>query len=247
MEVGKINAVIRDGIGVIEFYHPKANSLPSSLLHQLGDRIEEFGAHQDVRAVLLCSDGNGAFCAGASFDELRNLSSPAEAEEYFMGFAKVILAIRNSKSLVVTRVQGKAVGGALGVIAVSDYVFASSAASVRLSELAIGLGAFVISEPIIRKIGIGHFSHMCLDTEWRTATWCEQVGLYSKVAEDRETLDAEIQSFLDSLVRGHHAAQRKLKELFWASDPPWAELLRERAKFSGSLALTDWVQQKLRA
>ncbi len=244
---GAVIAVVQSGVGIVEFFHPKANSLPSNLLQQMATHINEFSENDSVKIIKLCSKGDGAFCAGASFDELRALQEQTAATQYFMGFAHVMLAMKSSPKLIVTAVQGKAVGGALGLIASSDYVVATQAASIRLSELALGLGAFVISEPIIRKIGVGHFSALSLDTEWRDADWGSSVGLFSKVVRDHKELDKTTNTLLADLAKGHDKALKLMKQVIWEESNNLEKRIKERAAYSGELALTDWVQKKLKS
>ena len=226
-------------IGVIEFFHPKANSLPSNLLKEIALQITHFSKNPEISVIHLKSRGIKAFCAGASFDELVCLDTLDEATDYFMGFAGIILAMRESSKIIVTTVQGKGVGGAVGLIAAADYVIGDSGAMVRLSELNIGIAPFVISEPILRRIGERNFSALSLDTEWRDARWCLQTGLFSKVSDN--LLEDEKKLFL-TLEKANSRALRELKEIFWSNAGNLPALLKTRAKLSAECLLTPQVQ-----
>jgi methylglutaconyl-CoA hydratase len=204
------------GIGQIEFFHEKANSLPLNLLDDLAKAFKTLSLDNEVKIITLKSSGTGAFCAGASFEQLKTLKNKKEATRYFMGFGEVIYNMIRSKKLILTAVQGKAVGGGLGLIAASDYVFAAREAAVKLSEVSLGIGPFVISEPIIRRIGMGHFAALTLDTEWRDSHWCLNVGLFSRVlAEKGDLLESEINDFAFKLAPGNLKSYQHLKKIFW--------------------------------
>src|ERR1043166_635909 len=178
---GQVSVAVSDGIAVLRFFHPKSNSLPGTLLTRLAGEISALGARRDVTVIVVRSDGTGPFCAGASFDELAQIGDAAAGAEFFSGFARVVLAIIRAPKLVIARVHGKVVGGGVGLVAACDSSLAARDASARLSELAIGLGPFVVGPCIERKIGLAAFSAMSVDADWRDAEWCERRGLYSRV------------------------------------------------------------------
>src|SRR4051812_7146244 len=186
---GVVTCSITDGIATVSFYHPKGNSLPAVLLNDIAGRITSVSKHPATRVVVIRSEGAGTFCAGASFDELKQIDSPEAGKEFFMGFARVILAMRRCTKPIITRVQGKVVGGGVGIVAASDYALAVPEAPMRLSELAVGLGPFVVGPAIERKIGAGAFSAMALDADWRDSAWCLTHGLYTRVCDNLQALD----------------------------------------------------------
>lgn len=223
------------GIGRITFGHPKSNSLPSTLLAQLASEITALGADPSVKAIVLASEGNGAFCAGASFDELKQIATTTQGEAFFMGFARVILAMRSCPQFIIARVQGKAVGGGVGLVAAADYAIAISSASVKLSELAIGIGPFVIGPAVQRKIGVGAFGALSIDTEWRDATWARTHGLYSTTVETVAELDSAVTQLATTLATRSAAAMERLKRVLWEGTDHWPEELVRRAAMSGEL------------
>ena len=192
VEGGDVQVEIADGVGTVEFHHPKGNSLPGLLLRRLAEEITALGSDDSVRVIVLRSGGTGPFCAGASFDELTRVSTPEEGREFFSGFSRVILAMMRAPKFVVTRVQGKAVGGAVGLIAASDYVLAASGATAKLSELAVGIGPFIVGAVIEKKIGLAGFSAMAVDADWREAGWCERQGRYARVCDNVFELDSAV-------------------------------------------------------
>ena len=234
-ESGFVRVEKLGGIGRVTFGHPKSNSLPSSVLRDLAAQIVAMGADRAVKVIVLASDGEGAFCAGASFDELKQISNAAEGEEFFMGFARVILALRSCPQLVIARVQGKAVGGGVGLIAAADYAIAVSSASVKLSELAVGIGPFVIGPAVQRKIGLGAFGALAIDTEWRDAAWARAHGLYAMTVESVKELDTAVDQLAGALMGRSSAAMERLKGVLWEGTDGWDKLLKERAAASGSL------------
>ncbi len=185
LDAGTVSCDVADGIATITFGHPKGNSLPSALLREIAATIDQAGGRDDVRVIVLRSAGSGPFCAGASFDELRELRDERAGLDFFSGFAHVILAMQRCPQFVITRVHGKAVGGGVGVVAASDYAIAAPGASLRLSELAVGIGPFVVGPVIEHRIGNGHFTALSVDYDWRDAAWGERVGLYAKVSDSR--------------------------------------------------------------
>ncbi|MCU0635173.1 MAG: enoyl-CoA hydratase/isomerase family protein [Gemmatimonadaceae bacterium] len=239
---GTVSAHVTGGIGRIAFHHPKGNSLPGALLRELAATITRVAADPDARVLLLSSGGAGAFCAGASFDELVRVRTPEEGREFFSGFAGVILAMLRAPQFVVTRVQGRAAGGAVGLIAASDLSFAVAGASAKLSELAIGIGPFVVGPVIERKIGLAAFSAMAANADWRDAAWAERHGLYSFVFDTEQAMDAAIEAELQKLATYSPEAMAQLKRVFWAGTESWDALLAERAMMSGTLVLSEFTR-----
>jgi methylglutaconyl-CoA hydratase len=245
MRDGYVKAVELAGIGLIEFSHPKGNSLPRTLLAELQSEMETFCKDTHVKVILLKSSGEKTFCAGASFDELLNLKNTEEGIEFFSGFANVINAMRKCPKFVVAKVQGRAVGGGVGLIAASDYVFAHKTASVRLSELSIGIAPFVIAAAVESKIGKAAFMEMTIDTEWKSADWALQKGLYNKVFENIALMEEELRLFLNRLSRYSLSATEEIKKIFWSSAKNWDDLLLKRAELSGKLVLEKEAQSFL--
>ena len=242
---GSVSSFVTDGIGDIAFGHPKSNSLPSFVLRTLATEIETVGKRDDVRAIVLRSYGTGAFCAGASFDELTAIGDAAAGKEFFMGFARVILAMTRCTKPIVTRVQGKVVGGGVGIVAASDYVLAVDTASLRLSELAVGIGPFVVGPVIEHKIGPGAFSAMAIDAAWRDAQWGERQGMYARLFPNVEGLDTVVSEFPRTLAASNPEALAHIKRITWAGTDHWPRLLEERAAMSGTLVLSDYTRRAI--
>jgi methylglutaconyl-CoA hydratase len=244
-DTGTVSSFVVDGIADLCFGHPKSNSLPSSVLRDLAAELTALGARSDVRVILLRSYGTSAFCAGASFDELKAIGDAATGKEFFMGFARVILAMTRCPKPIVTRVHGKVVGGGVGVVAASDYVIAVDTAALRLSELAVGIGPFVVGPVIEHKIGAGAFGAMAIDADWRDAHWGERHGLYAKVAEHETALNDAIHKFARMLAAANPDAVARIKAITWAGADAWPRLLEERAAMSGTLVLSDYTRNAI--
>ena len=244
---GAVTCSVTDGIATVSFYHPKSNSLPASLLADIAGRITSAGKHPATRVVVIRSEGGGAFCAGASFDELKGIASPAAGKEFFMGFARIMLAMRHCPKPIITRVQGKVVGGGVGIVAASDYVIAVPEAPVRLSEIAVGIGPFVVGPAIERKIGAAEFSALALDADWRDAAWCERHGLYTRICDNTPALDQVLGTLAHKLAGFNPEAITMLKASLWENTPSWDGLLEERAAMSGSLVLSDFTRNAIAA
>ena len=244
---GNVHVAIADSIATIRFEHPKGNSLPAALLAKLAEQIRSAGARNDVNLIILRSGDTGPFCAGASFDELKAITDATAGKEFFMGFARVILSMIRCPKLIVTRVHGKVVGGGVGLVAASDYVLAVETASLRLSELAVGIGPFVVGPAIERKIGLGGFSAMAIDAEWRTARWAEQYGLYSLLFDSINALDSGLDLFGRKLSRTNPQAMAKLKSVFWQGTGEWDRLLEDRAAMSGELVTSEFTRSAIAA
>ena len=244
---GSVSSYVADGIADICFGHPKSNSLPASVLSALARAVKTVGQRDDVRVIVLRSYGTGVFCAGASFDELASLTDSAAGKEFFMGFARVILAMTQCTQPIVTRVQGKAVGGGVGIVAASDYVIALETASLRLSELAVGIGPFVVGPVIEHKIGAGAFGQMALDAGWRDAHWGERHGLYARVVSKSAELDEATDNFARVLAASNPDAVARIKRITWTDIEKWPRLLEERAAMSGTLVLSDYTRRAIAA
>lgn len=248
IQQGHIKSTIENKIATIEFYHPSHNSLPGKLLFELEQAIYAAGKDDDVIIIVLKSAGDRTFCAGASFDELASIENEVVGKKFFMGFANVINAIRKVEKVVVGRVQGKAVGGGVGLAAACDYCLATQYASIKLSELAVGIGPFVIGPAVERKIGVSAYSQMSLNaTAWQTANWARERGLYTEVFESIEQLDAYIADFTSRLTTMNPEAMSLLKNVFWEGTDHWDALLEERAEMSGRLVLSDFSKNAIGA
>ena len=237
-----------NGVATISFYHPAQNSLPAALLNELTVTITQAGENSDVRVIILKSEGDRTFCAGASFDELVQIKDKEAGALFFSGFANVINACRKSPKIIIARVQGKAVGGGVGLAAAADYCLATQFASIKLSELAIGIGPFVISPAVTRKVGLSAFSQLTIRaTDFQTAAWAMEKGLYNEVYDDIATLDAAVDILANKLASYHPDALRGLKQILWEGTDNWDTLLNQRAAISGELVLSAFTQQTLQA
>jgi methylglutaconyl-CoA hydratase len=238
---GTVTIAVSHGIATVKFFHPKRNSLPATVLQQLADAIDMAANNADARVVILASEGTGAFCAGASFDELRAIRTADEGKEFFSGFARVILAMRRCPKIIIGRVQGKTVGGGVGLIAATDYAFALPSADIRLTELSVGLGPFVVGPVIERKIGRAAFAAMALDADWRDAEWAERYGLYTRVMYTEAAMDSVLPAMAHRLVDANPDAITQLKRVLWEGTNHWETLLFERAAISGKLAMSEFT------
>lgn len=241
-DLGSVEYTINNQIATIEFGHPLSNSLPGKILAKLAESITELGNNDNVRVIVLKSLGEKAFCAGASFDELISIKDFETGKTFFSGFAKVINACRKCPKFIIGRVQGKAVGGGVGVASAVDYCLATTNAEVKLSELAVGIGPFVVGPAVERKIGLSAMSELAINaTEWRSAEWAKNKGLYAEVFNTIEELDGEVDKLANRLAKSNPEAMSMLKEVFWEGTNHWDELLSDRAAMSGKLVLSDFT------
>jgi len=239
---GDVTIAVDEGVGTIEFSHPKGNSLPSALLRQLAEGVQLLGESPEARVIVLGSGGTGPFCAGASFDELVAIDDERAGEEFFSGFARVILAMIRAPKFVLVRVHGRTAGGGVGIAAAGDYTFAVKSASAKLSELSVGIGPFVVGPVIERRIGCGPFSALAVDTDWRDAAWCERHGLYARVSDDADAMDAALGLLAGALRVSNPDAMAGMKRTFWQGTEQWDAMLAERARMSGSLVLSEYTR-----
>lgn len=243
---GYVQSHIEHGIATIEFYHPSSNSLPGAILNDLAKTINDIGIDERVKVIIIKSGGDRAFCAGASFDELVAISNEADGKKFFSGFANVINAMRKCHKFIIARVQGKAVGGGVGIAAACDYAIAVEDASVKLSELAVGIGPFVVGPAVERKVGLSCFSQLAIDaTEWRSAEWAKKHGLYAELYNTVEEVDDAIKALADKLSHSSPDAMAQLKKIFWHGTEHWDTLLAERAAISGRLVLSDFTRNAI--
>ena len=246
MENGHVKVDTQSGIATISFFHPQSNSLPGALLRELGDTITRVSNDSSTIVIVLRSEGEKAFCAGASFDELIAIQDLEGGTRFFSGFAHVINAMRQSTKLIIGRVQNKAVGGGVGVASSVDYCFATTKASVKLSELAVGIGPFVVGPAVQRKMGLSAMSQLAINaTEWQSAQWAKEKGLYAEIFETEEAMDAAIDALAQKLVNSNPEAMAELKKIFWQGTENWDELLVERAGISGRLVLSDFTRNAI--
>jgi len=243
---GYVSHDIEHGIATIEFFHPASNSLPGNILADLAKTINDIGTNNRVNVIVLRSAGDKAFCAGASFDELMAISTEEQGKKFFSGFAHVINAMRKCHKLIIGRVQGKAVGGGVGLIAATDYAIATLDASVKLSELAVGIGPFVVGPAVERKVGLSSFSALAIDaTEWRSADWAKRQNLYSEVHKTIQEVDDSVARLAERLAHSSPDAMAQLKKVFWHGTEHWDTLLSDRAAISGRLVLSDFTRNAI--
>lgn len=241
-----VKSTRNEGVSTIEFATAQSNSLPGYILAQLSETILSEGASDEVKVIVLQSGGDRTYCAGASFEELRAIQNEVEGLKFFMGFANVINAIRKCGKIVIGKIQGKAVGGGVGLASAVDYCVATEFASIRLSELAIGIGPFVIGPVVERKVGLSQFSMLAITPEeWRTAEWAKSYGLYHEVLKDKQELDEYTDRFAKKLCSYNPQALKELKNVFWQGTNHWDELLPQRAAMSGTLVLSEFTKQAI--
>jgi methylglutaconyl-CoA hydratase len=234
-------------LAIVEFGHPASNSLNTELLGRLCAEFDALGSRDEVSVILIQSEGDRAFCAGASFDELLQVKTPEDSAAFFSGFANLINAMRTCPKPIIGRIHGKAVGGGVGLIAACDYALASESASIRLSELSIGIAPLVIAPAVKRKAGTGGLSALSLSPkEWKSAYWAKEHGLFNKVFETRSELDKEAEFFASQLASCAPEALTQMKKALWEGTDHWETLLPERAALTGKLALSKITQENLR-
>ena len=240
MQNGKVEVEINNGIAEVIFFHPKSNSLPGKLLREIAGKFNELANNEEAKVIILKSQGEKTFCAGASFDELLEIKDFETGKNFFMGFVLLINAMRKCQKFIIARIHGKAVGGGVGLAAAADYTLAVNSASVKLSELALGIGPFVVGPAVERKIGTSAFSKMSIDYDWYPAQWAKEKGLFNDIYETAEELDASVSTLANRLAAGSPEAMKKLKEILWEGTENWDQLLEKRAEISGELILSDF-------
>ncbi len=241
-----VKSELHNGITTIEFFHPQSNSLPGIILEELAQAIHGAGNDEYTKVIILRSAGVKAFCAGASFDELVAINTKEQGLEFFSGFAKVINAMRICPKLIIGRIHGKCVGGGVGLASAVDYAIAVEGADVKLSELAVGIGPFVVGPAVERKIGTSAFSQLAIDaTLWRNADWARKKGLYAELHPDINGMDESIRRLAETLVHSSPEAMTEMKKIFWQGTEHWDKLLMERAAISGRLVLSDFTREAI--
>lgn len=242
---GYVKSNTEHGITTIEFFTPQSNSLPGKILEKITQEIHYSSTHES-KVVILKSAGEGAFCAGASFDELSSITTESEGHHFFRGFANLINGIRKCNKLIIGRIHGKCVGGGVGLAAACDYAIAVKTAEVKLSELSIGIGPFVVGPAIERKIGVSAFSQLAIDsTLWRNAEWAKKKGLYAEVHETVQNMDEFVYRLANTLAHSNPVAMAEMKKNFWRGTENWDVLLNERAVMSGNLVLSDFTKKAI--
>ncbi len=245
-ENGSLYTHIDNKIATIEFGHPASNSFPSELLARLANEFDKLSTNEAVAIVVLKSEGDRAFCAGASFDELVAIDNLEDGKRFFSGFANVLNAMRRCSKLIIGRVQGKTVGGGVGLAAACDYALATEHASIKLSEFTIGIGPFVIAPAVERKISVSGLAELTLDaSNWKNAYWAKEKGLYARVFDSITDLDNELVIFTEKLASYNPEALSEMKSALWKGTEHWQELLIERAETSGKLVLSDFTKKAL--
>lgn len=245
---GYVKVEKEHGLTTIEFFHPQSNSLPGKILEKIGNTIHAEGLLEDTKVIILRSGGDRAFCAGASFDELAAITNEQQGTHFFNGFAHVINAIRTCPRFVIVRVQGKCVGGGVGIAAAADYTIAVEGADVKLSELSLGIGPFVVGPAVERKIGTSAFAQLAIDAAmWRPADWARKKGLYAELHPDVSGMDDSIARLSNTLSHYSTEAMKELKRILWKGTENWDQLLSERAAISGKLVLSKFTKDFITA
>lgn len=246
MTQGTIYTNITNKVATITFFHPASNSLPGDLLNHLTETFNRLDTNLDVNIIVLKSDGKKAFCAGASFNELLEVNTMEQGKKFFLGFANLLNSMRKCSKLIIGRAQGKTVGGGVGILAATDYCFATEAASIKLSELSIGIGAFVIAPALERKIGVSALSELSIDAiNWKTAYWAKEKGLFARIFENTKEMDQSIDILASKLASYNPEALKEWKKILWKNTDHWDALLKENAEISGKLVLSDFTKKAL--
>jgi methylglutaconyl-CoA hydratase len=243
---GYVDSETHNGITTIEFFHPQSNSLPRHLLKELANEIHTAGIDKETKVIVVRSGGEKAFCAGASFDELTKIEDKEKGYAFFSGFAEVINAMRKNPKLIIGRIHGKCVGGGVGIAAAVDYAIATEASEIKLSELAIGIGPFVVGPAVQRKMGMSAFSQLAIDAGmWRNADWARRKGLFSECHPTVDSMDESIHKLSNQLAHTSPEAMRELKKIFWQGTEDWDSLLTQRAEISGRLVLSNVTKEAI--
>lgn len=243
---GSLYTQIENRIATIEFGHPASNSFPSELLERLQKEFDHLSNDENVSVIVLRSEGEKAFCAGASFDELVEIENMQQGKVFFSGFANILNTMRECNKLIIGRIQGKTVGGGVGLVAACDYAMATEAAAIKLSEFSIGIGPFVIAPAVERKMGVAALAELTLAAhEWKNAYWAKEKGLYARVFETVKDLDKEVHFFAEKLASYNPDALLEMKKILWENTSHWKNLLPERAAISGELILSDFSRDAL--
>ena len=241
-----VKITVDNAIGTIEFFHPQSNALPGNILKELAHTIETASKNNNIKVIILKSAEERAFCAGASFDELIGIDNEISGKEFFSGFANVINAARKCPKFIIGRVQGKVVGGGVGMAAATDYCFATKFASVKLSELAVGIGPFVVGPAVERKIGTSAYCAMTINaSKWFDANWAREKGLYTEIFDSADDMDTAIQKLATTLSQSNAEAMEELKKVMWSGSENWDTLLMERAAQSGKLVLSEFTRKAI--
>lgn len=242
-----VKQTIKNSVGYIEFFHPAHNSLPGDILKELTKTIDNAGTNNDIKVIVLKSGGDRTFCAGASFKELININDPETGKIFFSGFANVINAMRKCPKFIIGRIQGKAVGGGVGLASATDYCMATQFAAIKLSELNLGIGPFIISPAVERKLGLSAMSQLAIDANtFYSAEWAKQKGLFTQVFETTTELDEAVTTFAENLCSYNPEAMAEMKKIFWSGTEHWDKLLIERAEISGRLVLSNFTKKTLK-
>lgn len=245
---GYVKTVVHQQVGTIEFFHPQSNSLPGSLLTELAQSINHAAIDPLISVIILRSAGEKTFCAGASFDELTAIDNIEKGKKFFSGFAQVINAMRHCPKFIVGRVQGKCVGGGVGLASSVDYCIATDKADIKLSELAVGIGPFVVGPAVERKIGTSSFSQLAIDAAcWRSADWAKKHGLFAETYPTIGEMDESIAKLTATLSRSNPEAMAEMKKIFWRGTENWDILLEERAAISGRLVVSEFTRNAIAA
>jgi methylglutaconyl-CoA hydratase len=248
VQQGYVKTETHNAVTTIEFFHPQSNSLPKKLLDELVHAIHGAGNEQETRVIILRSAGEKAFCAGASFNELAAISTKEEGLQFFSGFAHVINAMRKCPKFIIARIHGKCVGGGVGLAAAADYTIAVEGADVKLSELAVGIGPFVVGPAVERKIGTAAFGHLAIDAAmWRSADWAKRKSLYAELHASISDMDESLVRLSNTLAHSSPEAMVELKHTLWKGTEHWDQLLLERAAVSGKLVLSTFTKQAIAA
>ena len=241
-----VKSETHNGITSIEFFHPQSNSLPGKILEKLAYEIHFAGTHAETKVIVLKSAGDRTFCSGASFDELVQIQNESEGQKFFSGFAQVINAMRKCPKFIIARIQGKCVGGGVGLAAAADYAIAVEGADIKLSELAVGIGPFVVGPAVERKIGVAAFSALATDASmWRNSEWAKRKGLFAEVHVNAQNMDESIDRLAQTLAHSNPEAMAEMKKMFWHGTEHWDNLLKERATVSGRLILSQFSKNAI--
>lgn len=252
MQEGKLQTIVyrTDGnVARVVFNRPEVhNAFNDTMIKELSSVFDDIEKRPDIRVVIVTGEGK-SFCAGADLNWMRRVKDYSYEDNLkeSLDLAEMLFKVYASPKPTIARVNGAAIGGGTGLVAVCDIAIAAEKAKFSFSEVKLGLIPACISPYVLKKCGEGKCREFFLTGERLTAEKACAAGLVNAVISLDE-IDAYITSIVALLVSSGPEAISTCKELLRnVSGMSLEDAKRYTAEVIAKLRISDEGQEGMNA
>jgi len=240
---------VEDNIARVTFNRPDVhNAFNDKMINELSRVFDEIEKKRGIRVVIITGKGK-SFCAGADLNWMRRVKDYSYEDNLkeSLDLAEMLYKIYSSAKPTIARVNGAAIGGGTGLVAVCDIAVAATKAKFSFSEAKLGLIPACISPYVMKKCGEGKCREFFLTGERLTAEKAYNAGLVNLVV-DLEQIDDVVNDLVDKLVTSGPDAIRSCKELLRrVSEMSLEQAKKYTAEVIAKLRISDEGQEGMNA